>query len=159
MNDTPRRVTGAFPQTPATNLQRRGPALNRTPPGNDGQSRGPAPLPQAALKPQGTQNANPLIPLHIIDAPAQRFYALGFYVVLVAWKMYDWLLVVENDSESIWLFIKWAVIDFLFIFGLREFRIPWLEFAQAFSVGMFWLHVVFDFFIMMNIGVGAHTGK
>lgn len=63
-------------------------------------------------------------------------------------------MVVEDDSESLWLFVKWAGIDFLFIFGLPEFRIPWLEFGQVFSIAAFFLHVVFDFFVMMNIGVG-----
>lgn len=71
----------------------------------------------------------------------------------MAWKLYDWVVVVEDDSESVWLALKWIFLDFVFIFGLPEFRIPWLEFAQPFCIVAFFLHAVFDLFVMLNIGV------
>lgn len=77
----------------------------------------------------------------------------------MSWKLYDWVMVVEDDSESVFLFLKWIIIDFAFIFGLPEFRIPWLEFTQPFCIFAFLLHALFDLFVMLNIGVSGHTSK
>ncbi|KAL1837578.1 hypothetical protein VTJ49DRAFT_3638 [Mycothermus thermophilus] len=113
---------GAFPQTPVT--QRPGPGANST----------------------------PVIPLNILDAPTQRLYALGVYTALFAWKFYDWAQLVEEETESFWLFLKWLGIDFVFLFGLPELRIPWLELSQLFVVVAFFFHAIFDWMLMFNIG-------
>ncbi|KAL2172298.1 hypothetical protein VTG60DRAFT_6676 [Thermothelomyces hinnuleus] len=93
-----------------------------------------------------------MIPLHILDAPTQRLYAFGFYAALFAWKFYDWAQLVEEDTESFWLFLKWIAIDCAFLFGLPELRIPWLELSQPFVVVAFFFHAVFDWMLMFNIG-------
>lgn len=67
--------------------------------------------------------------------------------------MYDWVTVVESDSESAWLFLKWLILDFVYIFGLPEFRIPWLEFSQPFCTAAFLGHAAFDLMVMLNIGL------
>lgn len=67
--------------------------------------------------------------------------------------MYDWVIVVEDDIISSWLLMKWALLDFIFIFGLPEFRIPWLEFSQPFCTAVYLVHVIFDGLIMLNIGL------
>jgi nucleoporin POM152 len=72
---------------------------------------------------------------------------------LSAWKFYDWAQVVEENTESFWLFLKWIAIDCAFLFGLPELRIPWLELSQPFVVVAFFVHAVFDFMLMFNIGV------
>lgn len=153
MNDTPRRVVGGFPATPATNVRaRRAPANPPQPPPQQ-QAAQPPELPQAELAPQAQYSSNPVIPLHVLDAPAQRFYALGIYAALFAWKLYDWVMVVEDDSESVWLALKWIFLDFLYIFGLPEFRIPWLEFSQLSCTVAFLGHAVFDLLVMLNVGL------
>lgn len=67
--------------------------------------------------------------------------------------MYDWVTVVEDDIISSWLLIKWAILDFAFIFGLPEFRIPWLEFSQPFCTAVYLVHFLFDALVMLNIGL------
>ncbi|KAL2024772.1 hypothetical protein VTK56DRAFT_5593 [Thermocarpiscus australiensis] len=134
---------GAFPQTPV----RKGPAR-----ANGSSSTTSLPVaPQQGPGP--TSSSSPVIPLHILDAPTQRLYAFGVYVALFAWKFYDWAQVVEENTESFWLFLKWIAIDCAFLFGLPELRIPWLELSQPFVVVAFFLHAVFDWMLMFNIGL------
>lgn len=94
-----------------------------------------------------------MIPLRILDAPSQRFYALGLYLALTAYKIYDWVQLVEEDTESFWLFLKWIAIDMAFLFGLPELRIPWLELSQPFVVALVFCHAIFDWMFMFNVGV------
>lgn len=156
MNATPRRVTGAYPATPGTNIRGRAPP---TPP-TDGLQRQTPPrqpqqhLPEAPLARGPEASApDPVIPLNVLDAPTQRFYAFGVYVVLLSWKLYNWVTVVEDGAESFWLGLKWAFIDIMFIFGLPELRIPWLEPSWGFMLFTSIAHVIFDFVLMLNIGV------
>lgn len=156
MNATPRRVTGAYPATPGTNMRGRVPP---TPPTDAPQRQTPPrqpqqPLPEAPLAQRPETSApNPVIPLNVLDAPTQRFYAVGVYVALLAWKLYNWVTVVEDGAESFWLGLKWAFIDVVFIFGLPELRIPWLELSWGVALFASVIHVVFDFILMLNIGV------
>ncbi|KUI72236.1 hypothetical protein VM1G_07862 [Cytospora mali] len=153
MNGTPRRVTGSFPATPAVNFRRRGPSTATNVPPSNATIRNntlpPAPEFQPAINPAG----NPVIPLTIIDAPTQRFYAVGLYVALMAWKLYDWVGLMEDENEGAWLFLKWVFIECVFFFGLPEMRIPWLELTQFTSIVLFAGHAIFDFVMMFNIGV------
>lgn len=97
-----------------------------------------------------------MIPLTVLDAPTQRFYALGFYMALVAWKLYEWVGLMEDESHSVWLFFKWNVIDLIFIMGLPELRIPWLELTQPACLVLFFGHAAFNFILMFNITVRIH---
>jgi len=141
---------GAFPQTPVAASRRgRARAPSSTPKRTSTNSLPVAPQQGAS---SGTNSA-PVIPLHILDGPTQRLYAFGFYAALTAWKFYDWAQVVEEDTESFWLFLKWIAIDCAFLFGLPELRIPWLELSQPFVVAAFFIHAIFDWVLMFNIGV------
>jgi nucleoporin POM152 len=152
---------GAFPQTPVAASRRgaaRAPASSskRTSTSN-GTGTGVNSLPVAPQQGASTSNSAPVIPLHILDAPTQRLYAFGFYAALLAWKFYDWAQLVEEDTESFWLFLKWIAIDCAFLFGLPELRIPWLELSQPFVVAAFFSHALFDWLLMFNIGVWTPT--
>lgn len=157
MNATPDRVTGAFPATPATNIRGRAPPTPDGTPDRGPPARGPAanPLPQAPenQRRRDQPTSNPVIPLTILDAPTQRFYAVGFYVALVAWKLYEWVGLMEDEASSVWLFLKWNVIDLIFIMGLPELRIPWLELTQPACLVLFFGHAFFNFILMFNITV------
>jgi len=93
-----------------------------------------------------------LIPLTVLDAPTQRFYAFAVYAALLAWRFYDWVQLVESDNaESFWLLMKWMTLDGVFLFCLPELRIPWLELAQPVVVALFFLHAIFDYMLMFNV--------
>ncbi|KAK3376005.1 hypothetical protein B0T24DRAFT_617752 [Lasiosphaeria ovina] len=147
---------GAFPQTPVAG-PRRGPApAGSSDPPKTVNSTPPLPVaPRQGTAPSG--NPAPLIPLNVLDAPTQRLYAFAIYAGLLAWKLYDWTRIVEEDAESFWLLLKWVAIDFVVLFGLPELRIPWLELSQPFVVVVFFCHVVFDWVLMFNFGLPWQT--
>lgn len=152
---------GAFPQTPVAprvGRARPTPFNNNLPPTLQHQPRrppaNPNPLPVAPQAGGAPPTANPpVIPLNILDAPTQRLYAVAVYAALLAWKFYDWAGVVEEDTESLWLFLKWVAIDCAFLFGLPELRIPWLELSQPFVISAFFIHAFIDWSLMFNLGV------
>lgn len=118
-----------------------------------------AKLPTApeSTAPRSSAGNAPVIPLTLLDAPQQRLYAFAVYILLWAWKLYDWLQVIEDGNGSGWLFMKWVLIDFVFIFGLPELRIPWLELSQLVVIGVFASHVVTNYMLMFNIPVRCFT--
>jgi len=89
--------------------------------------------------------------LTVLDAPSQRFYAIGLYAVLFLWKLYDWVSVAEEGEGSWGMFLKWIVIDIIYLFGLPELRIPWLEWSQTFVTGVYCAHVVIDWLLMFLV--------
>lgn len=159
MSDTPRQRTGGFPQTPATAAasRRRVPLSppDSSPPSatslaSDRRSSSLPLAPESAPRPVANQ---PLIPLTFLDGPQQRFYAVAVYIVLWAWKLFDYVRLVENDASSVGLFLKWVLLDMVFLVGLPELRIPWLELSQS-TVWTLWAaHSFLDWLFMFNIGV------
>lgn len=160
MTSTPRLRSG-FPATPATAAPRRQTLQQQTPStvasvsSSAAGSTTKSPTLPLAPENQSTQSvtSQPVIPLTFLDAPQQRLYAFGVYVLLWAWKLYDWLQVVEDGDSSWWLFLKWIFIDFAFLYGLPELRIPWLELSQALVTGVFLSHLVLNYMLMFNIPV------
>jgi nucleoporin POM152 len=107
--------------------------------------------PENAPTPRGANE--PLIPLTILDAPQQRFYAFAIYVALWAWKLYDWVQVVEDGEGSWALFAKWIIIDCAYLFLLPELRIPWLELSQSVVTFVYMGHVLITWMLMFLIPV------
>ncbi len=104
------------------------------------------------LRAAGATASQPFIPLTTIDAPSQRLYIAAIYVALLAWRLYNWTNLVEDDTESFWQFIKWIGIDgFFFMFALPELRIPWLEWSFPVSATIFMLHAVFNGMLMFRV--------
>jgi nucleoporin POM152 len=159
MSATPRLRSG-FPATPATAARRRPDYEDDESPsissfssiaGSTRQAKLPL-APENAVTRRSTGTA-PVIPLTLLDGPQQRLYAFAVYILLWAWKLYDWLQVVEDGDASWWLFLKWILIDFVFLFGLPELRIPWLELSQLVVTACFASHLVTNYMLMFNIPV------
>ncbi|KAF6834811.1 nucleoporin pom152 [Colletotrichum plurivorum] len=154
MSATPRQRTGGFPQTPATAAPGRSRRQDLDPNSSvsSQHTMRSSSLPQAPENAaRGAPPSEPVIPLTILDAPQQRFYACAIYVGLLAWRFYDWIKLVEDNDTSAWLFLKWVFIDFGFLFGLPELRIPWLELSQPVVMAIFLFHAFFNFMLMFNI--------
>lgn len=95
----------------------------------------------------------PAIPLHVLDAPTQRLYVAAVYLAYTAWKIYEYLQLVSDQTDSLWLFLKWGFVDGVFFFGLPALRIPWLEWAHSTSMIVFFIHSMFDAILMFRITV------
>ncbi|KAF2177880.1 hypothetical protein K469DRAFT_696275 [Zopfia rhizophila CBS 207.26] len=153
MNGTPRPRPGGFPASPQTARSSgvrspNGPTPSRS---NVGMSLPDVPKPAQESKP------GPLIPTDIIDAPTQRFYVFAIYVGLLAWRLYDFYTLAVDEVESLWLFLKWASLDGIFIFCLPLFQIPWLEWSNLAAFVLFVIHAVVNAILMFRIGLPIQT--
>ncbi|KAJ5885308.1 Nucleoporin [Penicillium taxi] len=151
MNGTP-RLTSAFPQTPQTAPRRR--KLFETP--NRSQSRDfrerRSPSKSPVKAPVQLQTPTPLVSVDLIDAPSQRRYVVAFYVLINALRVYEsWTA--SDELDSTWLFLKWVMVDGIFLFGLQALRIPWLEWAFPTTLALFLLHMVGNIFLMFRIPI------
>ena len=150
MNSTP-RLRSAYPSTPRTTQKDgRGGAA-------PGLANGPSSPPEKAAKDQGQVNDAPLIPLNILDGPSQRLSVSIFYLGLTAWRLYDYYTLVSNQTDSLWLFMKWVAIDSAFLFGLPALKIPWLEWSSTVMTVLFLAHAVSNAILMFRIPVSTTT--
>ncbi len=143
MNGTP-RLRSAYPSTPPSG-QKAG-SQNGTPLAN---------LPTEAAR--SDDSTAPMIPLAVVDAPSQRMYVSAFYIGLILWRCHDYWKLVSNESDSLWLFIKWVGIDAVFLFGLPGLRIPWLEWSSSTIMMVFLAHAFIDGLLMFRIPVRPST--
>ncbi|KAL5332647.1 hypothetical protein BJX70DRAFT_112434 [Aspergillus crustosus] len=146
MSDTP-RLRSAFPQTPQKtrefNISPSRPKTREVP-----SSRA---LPSKTTSPTHNGHSS-LIPTRIVDPPTQRSYVVAVYIFLNAWRFYEGYTA-SDDLDSTWLFLKWASIDGVFLFGLQALRIPWLEWAFPTTLALFLVHVAFNIFLMFRIPI------
>lgn len=143
MNRTP-RLRSAYPGTPQP-----GPtsgAQNGLPPGIRAGA-----LPLAT---QGNDPNAPIIPFDVVDAPSQRLYIAAFYVGLTAWRLYDYSGLVSDQTDSLWLFMKWVALDGVFLYGLPGLKVPWLEWSSSTMTILFLLHAMLNGLLMFRIPVG-----
>ena len=145
MNGTP-RLRSAYPATPDASAKKTGRQDVSSPSSS---------LPSVPANPQNddTDASAPLIPFETIDAPTQRFYVFAFWVGLLAWRLYDFYLLLLDDNESLWLFMKWVAIDATFLYGLPALRIPWLEWSTFACTILFVLHAICNLMLMFRIMV------
>lgn len=146
MNGTP-RLRSAYPSTPTSGYKR---------PEHDGPFPGPQKL-HSPLTPVDPQNANtprPMIPFSVIDAPSQRLYVSIAYIALNIWRITDYLRLISNETESLWLFMKWLAIDSTFLYGLPGFQIPWLQWSSWTTGILLLLHALLNGLLMFRIPVG-----
>ncbi|MCJ1338508.1 hypothetical protein MMC09_003796 [Bachmanniomyces sp. S44760] len=140
MNGTP-RLRSAFPATPDGSASK--------------PRAGGIPLPELPSVTAGTgsdPNA-PLIPFNVLDAPSQRLYVSAFYVALMTWRTYDYLRIVSDQTDSLWLFMKWVAIDGVFLYGLPGLKIPWLEWSSSSMTVLFLLHSFLNGVLMFRIPI------
>jgi nucleoporin POM152 len=144
MNGTP-RLRSAYPATP--DAAKKG--------GRQDVSSPTSPLPSMpADQPNDDADASaPLIPFETLDAPTQRFYVFAFWGCLLAWRFYDFYLLLLDENESLWLFMKWVAIDAAFLYGVPALRIPWLEWSTFACTILFVLHATCNLMLMFRIMV------
>jgi nucleoporin POM152 len=156
MSSTPRLRSG-YPATPGTVNRRHQTPRTSASSSTLSTTRSPT-LPLAPeTAPADTKAPTPVIPLTILDAPSQRFYAIGLYAALFVWKLYDWLSVAEEGNGSWAMFLKWNVIDLVYLFGIPELRIPWLVWSQSFVTGFYVVHVILNWLLMFLVPVSKPT--
>ncbi|KAJ1668646.1 hypothetical protein EV178_000322 [Coemansia sp. RSA 1646] len=70
------------------------------------------------------------IPSTVVDLPSQRLYALAVLIFLLAWKTYDTIdLSVDSERTSLYLFLKWCLIDAGLWYACYCLRIPKMSIA------------------------------
>ena len=94
-----------------------------------------------------------MIPFTLVDAPSQRLYVALFYTALIGWRLYDYLGLVSDEAESLWMFMKWLAIDSVFLYGLPELQIPWLQWSSSMTAILVIVHTMFNAFLMFRIPV------
>ena len=95
----------------------------------------------------------PLIPFDVLDAPSQRLYLIFFYLGLTIWRLYDYVILVSDESDSLWLFMKWVAIDSIFLYGLPALKIPWLQWSSPTTSILFVAHAMLSAVLMFRIPV------
>ncbi len=155
MNGTP-RLGSSYPATPGSN--KKSPTPNGTPT-RDGASKKALPnVPSSQSSTPAGTTSSPLIPLTLLDAPSQRFYVFALYTALLGWRLYDWGKLVEDEADSLWLFVKWVGTDaVLFLYALPALRIPWLEWSNPAIMAVFLLHAVVNGMLMFRIPVSQSS--
>lgn len=145
MNGTP-RLRSAYPSTPVSGQKQYG----------DGATFGGAqglrsPLP--SITSLNTNAPTPMIPFTVVDAPSQRLYVALFYTALTIWRLYDYLGLVSDEAESLWMFMKWLAIDSVFLYGLPELQIPWLQWSSSMTAVLVILHTVLNALLMFRVPI------
>ena len=156
MNGTPaRRGPGGFPQTPGPYRSPGGDARSpRSPNASTNTPSRPNVRSTLSEMPQAPpRSSGPLISTAILDAAQQRFYLFAFYVLIWAWRLYDFFTLLSEDDESLTLCLKWCFVDMCFIFGVPLLEIPWLEWSNATAFVLFLVHAGLDVMLMFRIGV------
>ena len=145
MNGTP-RLRSTYPSTPVSGQKQYG--HGSTPVGGQA-SRSPLP-PAISLN---ANAATPMIPFTVVDAPSQRLYVALFYSALTIWRLYDYFGLVSDEAESLWFFMKWLAIDSVFLYGLPELQIPWLQWSSSMTAMLVILHTLLNALLMFRIPV------
>jgi len=115
-----------------------------------------SPLPAARETPASSVvSEEPFIPVNLIDAPSQRLYTIAIYGLLFVWFLYDWSCLFEDDAASIFGFAKWICIYALYVYGVPQLRIPWLEWSDNTSHALMMLHVLLVGWVMFRLPVNV----
>lgn len=145
MNGTP-RLRSAFSPPPGSGQKPKSESATAS-----GSWNPRAPLPNSAIP---TDNGSePTIPISVIDAPTQRLYVTFFYLGLTVWRLADYFSLVTEETDSLWLFMKWVAIDSVFLYGLPALKIPWLKWSSPTITTIFVAHAMLNTVLMFRIPV------
>lgn len=97
----------------------------------------------------------PLIPYEVLNGPTQRLYIVSIYVALNAWRLYNWFALVQSNTESLWLFLKWTAIDGIFLYNVPSLRIPYLRWPFSITTTIFLVHTLLTGMLMFRAYVGS----
>ena len=151
MDGTP-RLRSAFPSTPRTTSESTSSSKSAS------KSENHAVFPQQFTSSTAKASRNgPVIPLDIVDAPQQRLYVVACYLAIHAWRFWDYARLLNDDADSLWLFLKWTFIDGFAIYGLPSLRVPWLEWSTPTMTILFLAHALLDGFLMFRIPVSHRS--
>ncbi|KAJ2488406.1 hypothetical protein IWW37_004840 [Coemansia sp. RSA 2050] len=101
----------------------------------------PPSMPPAAVA-KGSASA---FPTTVLDVPSQRLYALSAVGLVAAWKIYDAIWIsLEPGQTSLYLFIKWTVVDLLLLCAAWHLHIPKLQITTAMFYGLLAASVFFN---------------
>ncbi|KAH9210078.1 hypothetical protein DL95DRAFT_526490 [Leptodontidium sp. 2 PMI_412] len=148
MNGTP-RMRSAYPSTPKS--------TQRTPDSKDAfqdasRVRSSLPnLPDATTTASAPTSSTPVIPVNLVDAPTQRMCVFAIYGILFALRVYDWWTLVQEETASLGYFVKWFVLDGIFLYGMPLMRIPWLEWSETTSSMAWILHAGMNAMLMFRV--------
>lgn len=145
MNGTP-RLRSAFSPPPGSGQQAK--RDNATTSGS-WSPRAPLPIPAIPT----SNDSEPAIPVSVIDSPTQRLYVTFFYLGLTVWRLADYFSLVTDETDSLWLFMKWVAIDSIFLYGLPALRIPWLKWSSSTITTIFVAHAMLNAVLMFRIPV------
>ncbi|PSS29620.1 hypothetical protein PHLCEN_2v2768 [Hermanssonia centrifuga] len=104
------------------------------------------------------EEAKPLVPENVVDAPAQRLYYVSLGALCQAIKIFDFFRYLFVDGSSTYT-IKWLAADFLYCVCLWRLRIPRLNYSLSVVSLLFLLLTLLDGFmfggITVNVGIGG----
>lgn len=84
--------------------------------------------------------------------------AFALYGVLFAFRVYDWWTLVQEETASLGYFLKWFVIDGIFLYGVPLMRIPWLEWSETTSSVAWMVHAAMNAMLMFRVPVRFPSG-
>ena len=152
MNGTP-RLRSAYPLTPQAGHVRR--RTHASPPTSSPMPNGTSKLPSISPlredeSADGTPD-EPIISPELIAPATQRLCVVLVYIGLLIWRLRDFWILIHDDTESLWQFLKWLFIDAAFIYGVPALKIPWLEWSSTTTTFLFSLHAIFNGVLMFKI--------
>lgn len=152
MSGTP-RLRSAYPLTPQTGYDRR--RANLSPSTSSPLPNGSSKLPSVSSlqKDQRADSApdEPIISPELLAPATQRLCVVLVYIGLLIWRFRDFWILIQDDTESLWQFLKWLLIDTAFIYGVPALKIPWLEWSSTTTTLLFSLHAIFNGMLMFKI--------
>lgn len=112
-------------------------------------------LPDATTTASAPTSSTPVIPVNLVDAPTQRMCVFAIYGILFSLRVYDWWTLVQEETASLGYFVKWFVLDGIFLYGMPLMRIPWLEWSETTSSMAWILHAGMNAMLMFRVPVSS----
>ncbi len=82
------------------------------------------------------RQSRPLISPTVIDVAQQRLYLISIFVLIQAWKLYDWIRLKQGlfTGAEVMFAFKYLLLDGIYLWILPVFRVSWLTFTPLVSI-------------------------